>query len=178
MISFVHFYLKQSFVDIHKNFLLTLSLCSNITLQVNFIQLDEKGTQTKPAKERRKVTRNSATSTSGHKFPDPTTVKTIKQNSDLTPQITQYIETGSKFVIIDYIASDNQKSGELPLSTSTPRDYQGLTTDTNHNFVPRQRKPHDGSLVEIPASQEKSVQNFDYISYQNLSSYCETFFYF
>eukprot|EP00105_Crassostrea_gigas_P043187 XP_019927335.1 PREDICTED: uncharacterized protein LOC105339185 isoform X2 [Crassostrea gigas] len=119
---------------------------------VNFIQLDEKGTQTKPAKERRKVTRNSATSTSGHKFPDPTTVKTIKQNSDLTSQITQYIETGSKFVIIDYIASDNQKSGELPLSTSTPRDYQGLTTDTNHNFVPRQRKPHDGSLVEIPAS--------------------------
>lgn len=120
--------------------------------KVNFIQLDEKGTQTKPAKERRKVTRNSATSTSGHKFPDPTTVKTIKQNSDLTPQITQYIETGSKFVIIDYIDSDNQKPGELPLSTSTPRDYQGLTTDTNHNFVPRQRKPHEGSLVEIPAS--------------------------
>lgn len=79
-------------------------------------------------------------------------MKTIKQNSDLDPKITQYIETGSKFVIIDYIDSDDQKSGELPLSTSTPRDAQGITTDTNHNLVQRQRKPHEGSLVEIPAS--------------------------
>ncbi|XP_022318882.2 uncharacterized protein LOC111121749 isoform X1 [Crassostrea virginica] len=121
--------------------------------KVQFIQLDEKGTQTKSEKKRHRVTRNSATSTSGLKSPDPPHRKCLRWNTDLpNSHTTQYIETNGQFVIVDYIDPDNTKHGELPLSTSTPRNNSGETTDSNHNLLPRQRKPHEGSLEKIPIS--------------------------
>lgn len=121
--------------------------------KVQFIQLDEKGTQTKSEKRRHRVTRNSATSTSGLKSPDPPHTKCLRWNTDLpNSHTTQYIETNGQFVIVDYIDPDNTKHGELPLSTSTPRNNSGETTDSNHNLLPRQRKPHEGSLEKIPIS--------------------------
>ncbi|XP_061175334.1 uncharacterized protein LOC133184322 [Saccostrea echinata] len=115
--------------------------------KVKFIHLDEKGTQTKAVKKRHKATRNSSTSTSDLKTLLPPRTKTIKRNSDFH---TQYIESGSNFVIIDYLDQRNQTNGELPLSTSTPRDDQEEKTDPNHNIIPRQRKAHEGSLDKIP----------------------------
>ncbi|XP_048761931.2 uncharacterized protein LOC125670665 isoform X2 [Ostrea edulis] len=116
--------------------------------KVKFFQLDKKDTPTKAGKHRHKVTKSSATSTSGLRFSDPPPTKTTKQNANVS---TQYIESGSKFVIIDYVDLSHKKSGDLPLSTSTPRDDHQETTDRNHNFIPRQRKPQDGSLEKIPA---------------------------
>jgi hypothetical protein len=122
-----------------------LSICITFIFfsKLKFTQLDKKGQQTKAEKNR-----HSASSTSGPQFPDSPPTKTIKRNSNIS---TQYIESGSKFVIIDYVDPSGKKSEDLPLSTSTPRDDQEGTTDGNHNFIPRQRKPHDGSLQEIPA---------------------------
>ncbi|XP_062589730.1 uncharacterized protein LOC134251356 isoform X2 [Saccostrea cucullata] len=114
--------------------------------KVKFIHLDEKGTQTKAVKKRHRATRNSSTSTSDLKTLDPPRTKTIKRNSDFH---TQYIESGSNFVIIDYIDHINNANGELPLSTSTPREDQEEKTDPD--LIPRQRKAHEGSLEKIPA---------------------------